>query len=263
MTPSEAPAQNANQGRWRHLATTWSAGLLGALFSFVLVFVAGNWLILPMITRGTDVVVPNLYGMDVADAKRLVERTGLVFVNDPSDFTTDESVPVDHVVMQSPTADASIKKGRSVRVTVSRGAPKYVVPNVRGVSLSNARLRLEQARFMVGNVSYVLRTNEDFSEPYVQEQFPDAGTSLQKDAQVTLVVSIAPEMPDLVGRDAGDATRTLSAMGIPLGEITGELDETQAPGAILRQSIPPGTRVFAGSRVDLVTNEDIPPATDQ
>ncbi|HRU24513.1 MAG TPA: PASTA domain-containing protein [Candidatus Latescibacteria bacterium] len=261
MTPDDRPAvtgsTEANTGAKgiQRFLTLPTAAATGAFLALLLIFVLGNWVVMPLITRGTDVVVPDVRGMDVADAKRLVEEQGLVFVNDSSDYATDESIPVDHIVMQSPAPDVSVKRGRSVRVTVSRGAPKYVVPNVRGISLNDARVRLEQARFRVGNVSYVLRTNEDLSEPYVQDQFPDAGTSLQKDAQVGLVVSIAPEMPALVGRDLGEASRTLAAMGIQIGETTSEPDETAAPGTVLKQSIAPGTRVFASDRVDLVVTE--------
>jgi serine/threonine-protein kinase len=252
--PERSPEHSAAR-RYERFLTGPYAALTGATIAIFLIFVLGNWVVLPMITRGTDVRVPDLYSLDVAEAKLIVEEKGLVFINDSSDFVSDESVPVDHVVMQSPVRNTFVKLGRSVRVTISRGAQAYGVPNVRGISPNDARIRLEQAQFQVGAIRYVLRSTDDRSEQYVQEQFPPAGTQLKRGDKVSLVVSIVPAMPNLIGRNMADARQELERLGIQVGSIDMEPREGVAPGTIINQSIAPQARIVAGDKVDLITSE--------
>jgi beta-lactam-binding protein with PASTA domain len=58
-------------------------------------------------------------------------------------------------------------------------------------------------------------------------------------------------VPGLVGLPVKDALSALEQAGLELGRRSGKASARE-PGTILRQSIPPGTRVAPGSTVDLV-----------
>ncbi len=223
----------------------------GAFLGGVLLFVVGNWVVIPLVTYRSIVRVPDLYGLDMAIAKRTLLDSGLSFVNDSTDYVWDYDVPANHVATQNPPPFLAVKKGRGVRVTISRGPQLYPAPDLRNMSPTQAKLRLQQQFFEVGRVRYVLRTNEDRSEPFVSEQTPPPGSMLPRGSRMDLKVSILPEMPDLTRRSLEEAKRYVELLGLRVGAIRYEQNEDLLPRSVVSQSIPPGRRIQAGDTVDL------------
>ena len=62
-------------------------------------------------------------------------------------YIWDEEVPANHVAGQDPAPYTVVKKGRRVRVVLSRGPQLYPVPDVRNTSTTQARLRIQQQGF--------------------------------------------------------------------------------------------------------------------
>lgn len=226
--------------------------LAGAFCAGVLLFVGGNWIVMPLVTRGRVVRVPDLYGLDVAVAKRTLLDGGLAFVSDSTDYLWDDDVPANNVVTQIPPPYSPVKRGRRVRVTTSRGPQLYPVPDVHNMSPTQAKLRLQQQFFGLGTVRYTLRTDEDRSESFVRDQTPRPGSALPRGAKVNLDVSILPQMPDLTGRGVEEARRYIELLGLRVGSVRYEQSDDLLPWSVLGQSIPPRRRIRAGDTVDLV-----------
>lgn len=246
--PSESAMKGGRRPGW--VLTAFG----GVALAGIILLVLGNWIIMPLVTRGSIVRVPDLYEFDVAVAKRALLDSDLVFINDSSDYVWDYDVPANHVVMQNPLPYTTVKTGRSVRVTVSRGPQLYPVPNVRDISPLQAKLRLQQQLFDVGTVTYILRTDNDRSEPFVKEQNPPPGAMLPRGTKVNLSVSIVPEMPDLTGRSLEEATQFIQLLGLQVGSVTFEESSDLLPRSVMSQSVPPGARIQAGDRVNLVAS---------
>ena len=94
----------------------------------------GAYVALTLIIKGEEpVVVPDLVGKDVlygletlSDLRLNTRVRGTVYHG---------SVPKNHVIDQEPEPGASIKRGRDVKIRVSRGPERIAMPNLRGLSL--------------------------------------------------------------------------------------------------------------------------------
>jgi hypothetical protein len=51
-------------------------------------------------------------------------------------------IPANHIISQDPPAGSEVKKGRSVRIVISRGPASVQVPNLKGLSLDQAETLL-------------------------------------------------------------------------------------------------------------------------
>src|SRR6187399_2031317 len=107
--------------------------------------------------RGREVVVQDLTGKTEAEAKLILEKSGLTLRVSQTRFTP--GVPEGRIVEQNPLKGTSLKTGRSVKVLVSRGERKYPVPNVLGGSERAAQLTLAESKLTLG-ITYHVNTNE-------------------------------------------------------------------------------------------------------
>lgn len=240
----------AKRVRWWR--SWWFTALQAALLAGVVLFAGGNWLVMPLVTRGLTTVVPDLYDVDVAVSKGALRNHSLVFVNDSTDYVWDEAVAANRVVRQEPAPHTVVKEGRRVHVVLSRGPQLYAVPDLRNSSATAARLRLAQEGFRVGAVTVQLRPRDDRSDPLVIAQVPRAGEMRPRLTRVDVTVDVAPLMPDLSARSYRVATELLQRMGLVVGATSYERDDLLVPYSVVSQSIPPGTRVRASDVVDLV-----------
>jgi beta-lactam-binding protein with PASTA domain len=88
--------------------------LLGATFAF------SAWLTVYALFHSGEVDVPNVVGMAREDARRAIERAGLVFK--PRRIHFDGDTPKDAVTEQDPAAGYPVKAGFEVKVDISKGA---------------------------------------------------------------------------------------------------------------------------------------------
>ena len=234
---------------WR---SWWSVALQAALLSGAVLFAGGNWIVMPLVTRGSKTVIPDLYDVDVAVSKSALRRGSLVFVNDSTDYVWDEEVAANRAVRQEPAPYTVVKEGRRVHVVLSRGPQLYAVPDLRNSSATAARLRLAQEGFRVGAVALKLRRRDDRSEPLVIAQVPRAGEMRTRLTRVDVTVDVAPLMPDLSARSYREATELVQRMGLVIGSTVYERNDVLLPYSVVSQSIQPGTRIHVSDVVDLV-----------
>lgn len=243
------PESSARTPWWNRWPTIIGASVIA---SALLVSVIGNWAVMPLITRGSKTIVPDLYQEDVAVAKRILNHRSLVFISDSSDYVWDEEVPANCVVSQEPSPYTIVKKGRRVRVVLSRGPRLYEVPAVVNRSAVEAGIRIEQQGFRIGIVRFSLRDADDRSDPFVVEQSPESGAMQPHRTSIDLVVSLAPHMPDLSGRGYEDAVQIIRMLGLQVGSTIYEKSEVLLPRSVVSQSVRPGQRIRRGDMVNLV-----------
>lgn len=176
---------------------TWrreAIGLLGhscllTLGTFLVIF-GGVALTLVVALRppGKAVSVPNVVGVQVAEAKSTLAEAGLQA--EVAGERHDESVPAGAVCMTLPTAGKQVREGRRVRLYVSKGPTSAVVPDLSGMTVEKARERLGQSSLRVGAVyqrssRYVVGT--------VVGQRPEAKAKVVPGTEVDLDVSAGPD----------------------------------------------------------------------
>lgn len=223
-------------------------------------FWAGN--ALPGLIFPEEVRVPRVVGEDVKEADRILREQGLKLVMERETFSS--TIPVNRIITQDPPENRRVRMGRSVHVTVSRG-PEYVsVPDVIGLPLRDARLRLTQGGLVSGRVSEEQKRGAEAG--IVLSQTPAGGSRLEKGARVDLVVSGSSQeaektlVPNLRDLTLAVARERLAESGLKEGKTYSEPAPGRAGGTIIDQNPTPGTEVEVGSSVDFVYAEDSPAA---
>jgi len=134
--------------------------------------------------------VPDVVGSTEEEARAAVEGLGLeVAVADPEfSETVDEGL----VISATPRSGATLERGETVRIVVSKGPPLVAVPDVADLSVADAEDRIEAAGLTVSGTRGSTRQK-------VTSTDPAAGTMVEPGSSVGLVTSGA-------GAGAADAT---------------------------------------------------------
>ncbi|HUK20429.1 MAG TPA: PASTA domain-containing protein [Gemmatimonadales bacterium] len=131
--------------------------------------------------------VPDLAGLDATLSQRLITAAGLGAAPVES---VQAAAPEGVVMVTRPPAGALLAPGTPVTVVVSRGAPTIPVPDVLGMSQTDARTRVESLGLQLGTVS---RRHVASANPgTVIAQAPAAGTLAAPGTVVDIVVARSP-----------------------------------------------------------------------
>lgn len=230
---------------------------LGALF-FLLVLIVGAsaYLTLTLIIKSEDtVVVPDLSGKNVVYVLELLTDLGLNTKVKGSEYSAD--VPENNVIFQEPEPGAEIKKGRDVRIIISKGAKSILIPNLKRLSVRQARIILEENSLRRGEISST--HSNTIRKDEVIAQVPSQGTMITRGECVNLLVSMgvrprAYKMPDLIGLSLNSAITMIESMDLVLGEIKTHFYKGKPLNTVVAQESLSGYCVTQGSTVNLVIN---------
>ena len=201
--------------------------------------------------RGSEVAVPDVVGRTVAQAGELLARSELVIKVRGHRF--DDSVPPDQIITQSPSVATKLKRRGSVKVLVSLGPRRVLVPDLKGKTLRASRYLLLQ-RGLTPGLTSMIRTNGD-EEGTVVSQYPVPQHQETRSPTVNLLVSSGRRkagylMPNLVGESLEEVSRTLELWHIELGEVAYRSLSGLARGTVLRHTPAAGDRLLEGDSVD-------------
>jgi len=225
-------------------------------FVFILVVGASAYLTLTMIIKSEDtVVVPNLAGKNVVYVLELLTDLGLNTKVEGSEYSTE--MPKNNVIFQDPEPGSEIKKGRDIRIIISKGPKSILMPNLEKLPLQQARIILEENSLCQGQISstYSNRIKKDS----IIVQVPSADTMITRNECVNLLVSIGIrpheyKMMDLKGRSLDSAIPLIENSNLVLGKIKSVYYKDQPLNTIISQEPLSGYFVTEGGSVDLVIN---------
>jgi eukaryotic-like serine/threonine-protein kinase len=193
-------------------------------------------------------VVPDVVGDPLAAARKAVEERGFK-VKLEHDFS--EGVPEGRILEMRPDPNSQLEIGSTVTLVVSRGPESAEVPDVVGLSESEAEAALQEAGFTVASKS---QESEDADPGSVIASSPGAGEQLTLGDTVTITVAEEPAdvaVPDVRGEQVDDALAILEDATL-VGEVTERaIKFPDADGQVLNQQ-PHGGRLEKGSAVTLV-----------
>jgi serine/threonine-protein kinase len=234
------------------------AKIAGLGFAFVMVAGISAYLTLTWIIKSEDtVIVPHLEGKDVVYALEMLTRLELNTKVKGSEYTGD--IPKNHVVFQDPQPGSEIKKGRDVRIILSKGPKTFTMPHLRGLSIQQANIILDENDMCRGELS---RTNyRQMEKDLVLAQVPASGTVVSRGSCVDLLVSLgrrptAFKMPDLAGLTLEDALQSIERHNLVIGELKSADQRDKPHNTIVEQEPVSGQRVVTGSTVRLLVNRE-------
>ncbi|MFB7417820.1 Stk1 family PASTA domain-containing Ser/Thr kinase [Streptomyces sp. NPDC056121] len=189
---------------------------------------------------------PNFVGKTVKEARLAAGNRDLTI--DASKTEPCAKFPKGQICTQTPAAGTDVKKNDTITVTVSTGAPKVAVPDVRGLDFSEAESQLTAKGFDVTK-----ETKESTQTPdVVISQDPEGGTKLQKGSTITLTVAKEKKLvtvPDVSNKTCDEAKAQLEASDLK-GTCTEE-ENTAEAGKVFSQSLVAGSQAEPGSTVTL------------
>ena len=234
------------------------AKIAGVAFAFVLVAGISAYFTLTLIIKSEDtVVVPNLEGKDVVYALELLTELELNTKVKGSEYTSD--IPKNHVVFQEPQPGSEIKKGRDVKIIISKGPKTVSMPNLITLSVQQAHIILEENDMCQGELSRTYNT--EVEKDRIIAQVPFAGTVIARGACIDLLVSkgarpSAFKMPDLAGLTLEDALQSIEKLNLTIGELKSAYQKPKPRNIIVEQEPVSGQRVIIGSPVSLLINRE-------
>lgn len=232
--------------------------------------------------------VPDVLGLPLAQAFRRVEAAGLR----PQAKRVFSQRAKGRVFRQRPAADTELEREQVVRLTVSKGRRRVAVPDLIGLSESEAVRSLKSA----GLEASAVRVPSSEPAGRVVAQNPAAATRIARGSRVRLNVSRgsrttttaerttttpAPTatrttppppppptqtgtassvatVPDVVGLDAATAERRLRQTGFAVRSVTRDTLDPAEDGIVLEQQPPGGASARVGAQVTITLGKLVP-----
>jgi len=200
--------------------------------------------------------VPNITNLNLEEARGLLQGKGLRIVEGPQEY--DDLVPEGFILQQDPSAGTEVKKGRGIKVIISKGSEEVLVPELRGFSLRQAEIILHRAHLMVGDVSW--KSSDQIPSGVIIESHPSARSIILRESLIDLTMSSGPRsetvsVPSFLGKELEEARKLAETTGLVVGKIKYRLDENVLPGTVIEQSLKMGEDVPRGTEIDLVISK--------
>lgn len=206
-------------------------------------------------TSSDEVIVPTFTGMiyetEIKDNAEYADfEFEVVEGNQPSQ-------PAGVVLNQNPQAGMTVKRGKTITLTVNGGTlEQVIVEDVTGDSQQDAYDTLE-ALGLSPRIQAV--ADDETAVGYVVRTDPAAGSTVASGSSITIFVSSGPAeeqvtVPNVVGSSLSTAESDLEANGLVRGSVSYDDESDQPEGTVLSSDPEGGTRVSEGSAVNLVVS---------
>ncbi len=237
-----APMKKSNGAKW----LPWAMLVLMA----ILLAFGGYWIYRSAATPKT--VIPNLEGKTLTEATSILKERELKIESEESFSSTVEE---GKIISQDPEAGIKVEKDTMVKVVVSKGEELITIPDVVGLSRDDAIAELVRIGLEIGEI--IEEENDEVPAGAIISQAPEADTEVKKGAVINLVASKGEnlvQVPDVVGKDADEATSRLKQLDLNV-EKKQAYSDTVEEGKVISQNPEAGTEVKTDSTVTITVSK--------
>ncbi|WP_400163281.1 Stk1 family PASTA domain-containing Ser/Thr kinase [Brevibacillus sp. TJ4] len=243
---------------WWMKALFWTGGI--GLF-VVLGFLGFN-LVLNLFPSVPEVAVPHVEGTEVEQAQQKIEEAKLVanIVEEASD-TIEEGI----VIRQDPAPPMRLKENAAVTLYVSKGQTPISMPNLISLSRSAAETTLRQNGFLMENVKFVEKEDDEAEAGEIIDQSPAPNEQVlpgKQEVEVTISKGRGfVKMPDIRNKSLEVARLELLKVGLDIGDITEEPTYATERAGIVLSTHPydPGMDVQKGLAIPVTISNGLYP----
>lgn len=224
--------------------------IAGGILAIILIVILVNTL------TTKAVMVPNVKNMTQEQATQELEKAGLKLEVENQVYSSD--VESGKIVSQNPEEGREMKKGQTVKVTVSKGTQNVTVPKVIGLSEAEATAAIDKLK-LVKNVKR--EYNSDVATGIVYSVDPGEGVSVAEGTSITLYVSKGQDLvtvPGIVGMSESAAEAQIEDSGLSVGRVTTSESDTVSAGLVISQSPTEGTQTERGTSINFVVSSGKP-----
>lgn len=227
----------------------------GLILLFFLAF--GGTMLVLNITTPKDVQLPNIVGISKEEAKQKVEQSKLIFEVEAEEYNSE--VGANLVISQKPEYTENynkVKEGTIVKVIISKGTEKTIVPKVVGMKEEEATETLEKSKL---KYEIIEETSKKVEEGYIISQEVEPDTEVNAGDTIKIHVSIGTgikqvTMIDVTGKTEEEAKKALEDMKLVVNVGYAE-DTSKDNGKVLKQSIEVGSVIDEGTTVTITLNK--------
>lgn len=221
----------------------------------LLVFILASAAFLSAITamrvaiHGRETTMPNLVGINVAQASAVLRSRGLVLKVADHLYS---DLPMNVVVRQTPTAGLLMKQSQQAHVVISLGQRQLQIPLLETHSLRASRIELLRNSLQLGEVSTLTLPNDTPDSVVLQNPRPGAGAATPRVDVLVAQSGREPSyvMPYLIGLDEVSAQHRLDA-----AQLHRKVNYVAAPqwprAVVIDQSPAAGSRIPASVQIEL------------
>jgi serine/threonine-protein kinase len=212
--------------------------LLISLFFF-------SGLVAYQVTRsGEMLTVPDFAGKTMEEARQ--EISGRKMSVAQSGVSLHDIYEQGRIFQQEPPADAKVKLNTTIRVLVSAGREKVIVPDLIGRTLEMISPTLQEAGVRKGKIAHVHTSR--YAAGKIISQSPIAGREVGSSSRISLLVSQGERqkqylMPDLMGKRLSLVLSQLKRLEFRVGDIRRQYYPGLESGLIINQNPKPGDRI--------------------
>jgi serine/threonine-protein kinase len=199
-----------------------------------------------------DVVqVQDFTGMSSEEAKELGKRHSLVVrIDTTAEYSME--IPAGHILKQRPFHGTTVKQGRQIWVTISKGRREVDVPKVLGLSIRQAEIVFQKSGLKLGGV--VRKTQPSVPKGVVFKTNPPMSTPVKTGSQIQIYVSKGGKdlVLGLVGLSLAQAESKINESGYTLGTVQYISEPDVLPNTVLYQE--PKNPIF-GKPINLTVSK--------
>ncbi len=206
-----------------------------------------------LVGPGSKVVVPSIVGATQEEALGALSPLGLTLVISEKRF--DEEISEGQIIESDPAGGGKVDAGGQVKAIISKGAERYLIPSLVGLTPEAAVNLLAKSPIKVGDLTEVF--SDQAPKGFVISSSPAAGEKVKRDAVVDLLISKGIETIDVtsyVGKSADQAINELTEGGFDV-ETVNEFSESVLAGAVITQVPSGGAPLAKGAKITLTVSK--------
>ena len=211
----------------------------------------GGWYAL--VGPGSRIDVPSVVGASVQEASAVLAPLGLR--SEVVENRFDEEIAAGKILESSPSGGDKIDAGGTVKLVISKGQERYIIPVLTGLTPEAALKLLTNQPLKSAGV--VEEFNTTIPKGLVIATNPSNGEKVKRDTPVTILVSKGIEQVALttyVGQSADQAQNELTEAGFNV-ESSFAFSETVAAGAVVSQTPSGVVSAAKGATITLVVSK--------
>jgi serine/threonine-protein kinase len=248
-TPAQ-PETTAQVARRKKISKRVRRNRYIALCLAIAVGVSGWYL---LIGPGSRVVVPSTVGATESEVKAALSPLGLTYTITERRYS--EEIESDHVIESIPTGGGKVDQGGNVKLILSKGPERYLIPTLNGLSAAAASDQIKKLPLILGPVTEIF--NATIPKGYVISSSPSAGAKVKRNSTVSLTVSKGIEqvaLPSYIGKSGEQALNELTDAGFVV-TTTYAFSEVKLAGEVIAQSPAGGGSANKGGAVAITISK--------
>ena len=224
---------------------------------------AGGYIAWQMGTFSSTKAAPDLIDKTYDEAKEIAEGEGFK-VKKGKDIYSSEYAE-GRICQQDPQPGVEMPKEGTITINVSKGNKEGLVPSLIGMQEEDVENYLKSYGYELGNIKTVTSYEK---AGMVLEQDPVAGSTLDKESSVDIVVSDGKGtekaiVPSVTRMSLKDAKKAIEAAGFTVGNITYDWDATIGKGYVIYQQYQANSQLDKGTSIDLQVSSGPEPEPEE